>query len=285
MSARSWTIALSTGCCRRAPLAAVLRAIRAAGISRVEIGTPPEHFNPDDRLLPWQLGAELAALPIVPVSIHAPFGAAMDLASPHAGHREAGIEGALAAARTLAGRPDAIVVAHPSDLLREGGDTRARLRWSLESLLIVDAFCRDARLRLAVETPLPHLVGGHPDEMAWLLERLPPSVGMCLDTGHAYLGRHIDAFVRLAGERLVHVHLHDNRGTFDDHLIPGRGAIDWCEVFDALRRVNYAGALVLELACAEPSVTHFAEAFAAAHDVCRAHAPAMLPAHLSGAKP
>lgn len=271
-----WPLAISTGCCREASLPAVLSALAAAGADRVEIGTPPEHFDAGDRLQAWSLASDLSRAPFTFASIHAPFGANRDMASSRAEHREAAIEGALNAARVIAGQPGGIVVAHPSDLPREGGDTRERLRCALESLLLVDAACRDFGLRLAIETTLPHLVGGHPDEIGWLLERLPDGAGVCLDTGHAHLGRYIDAFIDLAGSRLIHVHLHDNRSTHDDHLIPGEGHIDWCAVFDKLRRAQYAGTLVMELSCAQPSVDHFRNALDAARRLCHLHAPQRL---------
>jgi sugar phosphate isomerase/epimerase len=55
----------------------------------------------------------------------------------------------------------------------------------------------------------------------------------------------------LAGERLIHVHACDNRGTYDDHLPPGMGVIDWGSVVESLRGVGYQGWVILELACFE----------------------------------
>lgn len=272
-----WPMAVSSGCCRRSSLPAVLQALVDAGASRVEIGTPPEHFDVENRMQPWQLAPMLGRFPLDPISIHAPFGPRMDLASEDQATRDAGVEAALMAARTLISHPGAVLVVHPSDLVRDGGHTRARLRHALESLLLIDAACRDLSLRLAVETPLPHLVGGHPEELHWLLERLPPAVGICVDTGHAHLGRFIDAFIDMAGGRLTHVHMHDNRGTHDDHLIPGEGAIEWGTFFDGLRRVHYAGALVLELSCDSPSSAYFRAALDAAVRLCPTHAPLLLP--------
>jgi sugar phosphate isomerase/epimerase len=271
-----WPIAISSGCCHRATMAEVLEAFERAGVDRMEVGTPPGHFDHGDPKQPWQIASAISRTDLTPIAIHAPFGPAVDFASERREHRDAGIKAAFAAARALLAHPGAIVVAHPSDLARDSGDTTARLRHALECLLLIDACCRDLGLRLAVETPLPHLVGGHPDELMWLLDRLPPSVGMCLDTGHAHLGRYIDAFIALAGPRLLHVHMHDNHGTHDDHLIPGRGAIDWCAVVDSLRRAHYAGALVIELACDRPSASYFREALEAARILCHAHAPLRL---------
>lgn len=271
-----WPLAISTGCCIQAGFDAVLAALVDAGAARIEIGTPPAHFDASAPMQPWRTAESVARFPVEVVSVHAPFGPACELASDDERSRHAGVLAALAAARTLAGHPGAIVVVHPSDLPRDAVNTGARLRNALESLLHVDRACRELGVRLAVETPLPHLVGGHPNEMAWLLERLPAGVGLCLDTGHAHLGRFISAFIDLAGDRLMHVHLHDNRGTHDDHLIPGEGHVDWCDVFDGLRRVRYAGAMILELSCAQPSAAYFRRALAGARRVCGAHTPHLL---------
>ena len=47
--------------------------------------------------------------------------------------------------------------------------------------------------------------------------------------------------LRAAGPRLMHLHANEShRG------IPGRGALDWIAVRNALRDINYTGALVIE---------------------------------------
>ena len=45
----------------------------------------------------------------------------------------------------------------------------------------------------------------------------------------------------------LRTHLHDNYGEVDDHLPPGRGTIDWADLFAALAEVGYARPLQLEL--------------------------------------
>jgi sugar phosphate isomerase/epimerase len=272
----SWPLGISTGCCHEAPLADVLPSLVEGGVERIEIGTPGSHFDLSDTMQAWRIAECVAQFPLRVLSVHAPFGTARDLASEEASRRHAGIRAALAAARTLIGHPGAIVVVHPSDLPRDAGNTGTRLGHALESLLHIDYACRELGVRLAVETPLPHLVGGNPIDMTWLLDRLPAGVGMCLDTGHAHLGRFIKPFIDLAGDRLMHVHVHDNRGTRDDHLIPGEGHVDWCELFDGLRRVGYGGALILELSCPQPSADYFRKALAGLRRACGAHAPHLL---------
>lgn len=278
----TWPLAVSTGCCRHAHFEAVVDALAAAGARFVEIGTPPEHLDWRDPQEPARVSRVLAASGLVPVSVHAPFGATLDLADPRAHHRASGIAAAAAAARMIAHAPGAVVVAHPSDMERNGLDVPARLGDALASLLAIDEICRDAGLRLAVETPLPHLLGGHPGEFKWLLDRLPSGVGVCLDTGHTHLGRHLETMAALACGRLSHVHVHDNRGTADDHLPPGDGTIDWAASFDAFRRCGYHGAMVLELACDVPSADYFTRALASTRALYAARSPGRLTAAPGG---
>ena len=82
-----------------------------------------------------------------------------------------------------------------------------------------------------------------------LLERIDqPHVGACVDSGHANLGDlGAPRAIRMAGPRLHTLHLHDNYGEVDDHLPPGRGTIDWADLFAALAEVGYARPLQLEL--------------------------------------
>lgn len=68
----------------------------------------------------------------------------------------------------------------------------------------------------------------------------------CLDSGHTHtvasMGQPtVPEFIRLFGSRIRLVHLHDNDGLLDQHLIPGQGTINWPEVFDALEEIGYQG--------------------------------------------
>ncbi|MDD2706771.1 MAG: sugar phosphate isomerase/epimerase [Verrucomicrobiae bacterium] len=75
----------------------------------------------------------------------------------------------------------------------------------------------------------------------------PCSMGICLDVGHANIqGLDLAVAVRETGAALCAVHLSDNRGGADDHLLPGRGSIDWNALIGALRTSGYDGALLLE---------------------------------------
>lgn len=74
-----------------------------------------------------------------------------------------------------------------------------------------------------------------------------PNFKVCLDTGHANVWHdNIAEDVRLLGEDLATLHVHDNKGNWDQHLIPYMGNINWEEFLVALKEIGYTGAFTLE---------------------------------------
>lgn len=248
----NWQMGISTGACTDSPILDVLPAIRAAGAQGVEVGTPPRHFDPWNETQVRNLDLGLRTQGLQAISIHAPFGGRLDLADANPDHRQAAIGAVLTAAMALKQLGGRLVIVHPSDLPRHEHDVHGRLQDAAGSLALLAESCAHAALQLVVESPLPHLIGGHPDEFAFLLKDLPAPVGVCLDTGHTFLGQHWRRFVEVAGARLTHVHASDNRGVRDDHLPPGEGLIDWTDVARSLREAKFSGWIMLELTCTDP---------------------------------
>ncbi|MDR3155328.1 MAG: sugar phosphate isomerase/epimerase [Deltaproteobacteria bacterium] len=74
-----------------------------------------------------------------------------------------------------------------------------------------------------------------------LLGFLPEDrAGMCLDVGHWHhsgMGagwRNLGRWLDMAGDRVGHLHLHDNDGSADQHLPLGTGLIDYGELWEQL---------------------------------------------------
>jgi len=243
------------------PILDVLDAMHEAAIEAVEVGTPPRHFDPWREHEVSALGARLQRHAIRPISIHAPFGGVLDLSDLNPHRREAAIGAILTAAAALKAVGGRQVVVHPSDVPRDGQDVPRRLQLIRESLRGLAGSCDRLNVRLTVETPLPHLIGGQAGEFAQILDGLPAGVGVCLDTGHTSLGHQWRQFLDLSRGRLSHIHASDHHGQFDDHLPPGDGILDWPAIGRDLREARFDGWIMLELRCPAGSIAaYFARA-------------------------
>jgi sugar phosphate isomerase/epimerase len=245
----SLEVGLSTGIAYRRPIEDVLEPIAAAGIGAIEVSTAPGHLPSDSRGL-GDLARRIGSLGLRVHSLHAPFGHDVNLTSPDPGQRRSALERLREAADTLATLGGRLYVIHPGgEDQRWVWEREDRLRASVEGLTGVWRICRERHLELVVETPLPHLLGGRPEDFAWILERIPAEhTGVCIDTSHCALGGFLLEAVRSLGARVVHVQASDNRGQTDDHLPPGRGRIDWEEFARALAAIQYRGVFMLEVA-------------------------------------
>jgi len=69
----------------------------------------------------------------------------------------------------------------------------------------------------------------------------------CYDSGHENCFTHGIDFLAKYGDRLAALHLHDNDGTSDQHLLPFNGNVDWKRIMSHLKKLEYAGTLALEI--------------------------------------
>ena len=79
-------------------------------------------------------------------------------------------------------------------------------------------------------------------------------LAICLDTGHLnMLGLPQAEFIEQSGGLLKALHITDNEGRTDQHLMPyGKGSIDWASFISALAKSPYDGVLNFEI----PGETH-----------------------------
>lgn len=74
-------------------------------------------------------------------------------------------------------------------------------------------------------------------------------IGICFDTGHANLyGRDPLEDIRIAGDYLRTLHVHDNDGKSDQHLTPFLGTYPWARFVQGLAESGFAGPMSLETA-------------------------------------
>src|SRR5262249_5141515 len=123
----TWRLAAATGCCADRPVVSTLNAFHQAGVTAVELGTPPGHVDPWSQEAVRELRIRLRQLSIQPVAIHAPFGGLLDLTDPNPHHRHAAIGAILSAATALREVGGSRVIVHVSDTPRNGQSVAARL--------------------------------------------------------------------------------------------------------------------------------------------------------------
>jgi sugar phosphate isomerase/epimerase len=98
--------------------------------------------------------------------------------------------------------------------------------------------------------PEPELLIERFDQYLEFVARIDsPRVGLNFDVGHAYcVGEDPQDWVARMAKHTVHYHLEDIAPTrVHQHLVPGRGAIDFAATLEAIRNTHYDGWLTVEL--------------------------------------
>ncbi|MGE5265224.1 MAG: sugar phosphate isomerase/epimerase family protein [Acidobacteriota bacterium] len=86
------------------------------------------------------------------------------------------------------------------------------------------------------------------DALRMIREIQSERLGICLDTGHANVnGEALAEIVCLLKDVPSHIHIDDNSGDSDAHMVPGEGSIDYAPFVRALKQIDYRGFVSAEL--------------------------------------
>lgn len=128
-------------------------------------------------------------------------------------------------------------------------------------------YCMDCGIRICLENLFDMPGDIVLNQWDRLLPQYPKEfLGICLDTGHGFMswGNQLSEIIKKYGERIYAVHLHDNYGTVDFHLLPGEGAVEWKAVMKALKASAYELPLLLELnSCGQDTDSFLRKAYKA----------------------
>jgi sugar phosphate isomerase/epimerase len=231
--------------------------IAAHGFDRIEVFATRSHFDYHDGAAVRDLAEWLDDTRLTLHSVHAPitasfangaWGEAFSTAVFDEARRRRTLheaEAALAIAQTI---PFQWLVVHlgvPEAMTRGAGDnSRDAARRSIDALYEIS---QRAGVTLALEV-IPNALST-PEALVALIENELDGldVGICLDVGHAHLLGDLNDAIECCSGHIATTHLHDNRGTSDDHLAPGEGTIDWPATIMELQKVGYDGAWMFEL--------------------------------------
>lgn len=124
-----------------------------------------------------------------------------------------------------------------------------RMENAAQAMNQIATHCRDLGMAVVLENMLPHLSFGRTRDLLWMLGAMPTTdVGICLDTGHAFLSGEIETVVQKLSGHLWMIYASDNYGDFDDHSPPGEGKIQWRPLLEQVDRSGFDGAIILQLA-------------------------------------
>ncbi len=248
----TWPIGLSTGCFYQQSIFECLGRIRESGFSLVEVCFSPAHLDYHDIEVVRAAARQIDELGMEAYSFHAPFASNIDISALDGSAREAAFREIARAAEAAAILGVHYFVLHPGpevSFVPPRGERLQRMENAVEILNRVAGRCRMLGIRCVLENKLPHLLFGKTSDVLWILDALDAlDVGVCLDTGHAFLSGEFEHLVHKLMGHLKMLHVHDNRRQSDEHLAPGDGFIEWERLLRELARGHFQGALILELA-------------------------------------
>ena len=207
---------------------------------------------------PWEDAAAVAELKTVTtdlgvtvVALHPPDSG--NLAAPEESSRETQVDVLRRFTDLAADLGAASLSIHAGYGLPVDGSRTDALTRQDEALDRLEAYVLESPVVLCLETlsgrdaDMPN-----PDLIRMAHRRSAAAFGVVLDTGHAHIAGDLTGLAQTSGRRLQNLHLHDNDGRGDLHLVPGAGTIDWTQFMGGLRNSGYEGPLTLEVCPGNP---------------------------------
>lgn len=148
------------------------------------------------------------------------------------------------------------MVLHCDPLIDNCLSREKKIEMNIEKLMLIDEYIRDRDFTICLENLRPHspeereIIDQNADDLLYIINRIgSPRFAICLDTGHLNMTeKEHYKFILKAGKKLKALHIADNEGFSDQHMMPfTRGNVDFQEVVRGLREVGYNGLFNLEI--------------------------------------
>jgi len=120
-----------------------------------------------------------------------------------------------------------------------------KVDYAFSALEEINLFARQRGVEVLLENTPNELA--YAERLLMFLDVTHLNLNVCFDVGHAHMRGSVENEYRLLKARIRSTHVHDNNGTDDSHLFPGKGSIDWTRTMDLLRSAEGQYPLLLEL--------------------------------------
>lgn len=218
-----------------------LRSIAAAGFSHVHWC---HQWNTDFIYSPGQIkqiGKWLADYGLRLLDLHGSMVPDKDWASPQEYQRQAGITLVQNRIEMTADLGGEVMVMHVGN-----GSPNLPLHHSLDHL---EPLCRAQGIRIALENT------GNFEAIGQLLRQYPSDyLGLCYDSGHGNICENGLEYLETFKDRLIAVHLNDNNGSNDQHLLPFFGSVDWQRLARIIADSSYTRPVSMEVSTRDAAI-------------------------------
>ena len=120
-----------------------------------------------------------------------------------------------------------------------------------DALKILTEYIKDTDMVICIENlrsddPISYSA----DDLLYFINKIDSkNLGICLDTGHLNLTvKNHAEFIQKAGKHIKALHIADNTGESDQHIMPfSRGTVNIEEVISEMKKIGYDGLYNLEI--------------------------------------
>lgn len=220
-----------------------LTAIEQAGLAAVNLGTSQiRHLLKSESRETVQLGEQIMRRYLVVDWVHAPFRVPVIYdSSKELYHLSMGaLKNTIDIAAKL--RAGTVIIHAMNQDFPDDIATKPYLDQLVESYSVLVSYAQEREVKVAVE----NIDEPYSFPILQTLFREVPWLSFCFDTGHAEKYQVWDKYIPYYIDKISALHIHDNHGEVDEHLIPGDGMIDFSDFFAGLEASGYRGYLGVE---------------------------------------
>ncbi len=237
------------------PLApALLAQIAEAGFSAVEVFCAPQHFSYRAPQAIREMADALSEHRLRLHSLHSPTerdlapgresGVPISISDPERIRRLDAVDEIKRALDVAEHVPFQYLVQHIGHG-RQMADPR-KLDAAFTSLENLSMFAKARGVTIALENT-PDELGAPASLQHFITDTHLHDLKLCFDIGHAHMEEGVTTSFDAMRERVATLHIHDNHGDKDEHLLPFEGTIEWDSALRAIAGATQPLPLVFEI--------------------------------------